>query len=183
MRTGTLGATRLGNTRLIDHGIQNEDSDIRAHVCVEAQHVYIFQTKLGKDAVAAGIYQKRTVKTGDIITAEGYLVPPSSLDASAYKIPDDIFDKADFEYSDYTSEKGKKAVAVVNEMIRIGYIPLNLQIESIDSKEMQIKGLDVSVKMDVKIQVKCDWRGGGEQLGGTGNLFLQTAECNPYRRY
>jgi hypothetical protein len=48
---------------------------------------------------------------------------------------------------------------------------------------MQFEGLDIVVATRVRIQVKLDFRGGERELGGTGNLFLQTAECNPTRSY
>ena len=42
---------------------------------------------------------------------------------------------------------------------------------------------DLLVTASLRIQVKCDYRGGPRELGGSGNLFLQTHECNPLRRH
>jgi hypothetical protein len=37
----------LQNTKLVDYGIQTEESDLRAHVCVNARQVYVYPTKKG----------------------------------------------------------------------------------------------------------------------------------------
>ncbi len=36
---------------------------------------------------------------------------------------------------------------------------------------------------DLHTQVKCDFDGGRKELGGTGNLFLQVKEANPFKLY
>jgi hypothetical protein len=51
----------------------------------------------------------------------------------------------------------------------------------ISSKSMQIDGSDIVVSNRVHIQVKCDFDAGQKLLGGTGNLFIQESECNPFR--
>ncbi len=48
---------------------------------------------------------------------------------------------------------------------------------------MQIRGVDIVVRGQWRIQVKCDYDAGrGKDGSGTGNLFLQVAERNPLKR-
>jgi hypothetical protein len=79
-----------------------------------------------------------------------------------------------------TGTKGQKAVYVVHEMLKRGLIPIKQNIETITEQDMQISGTDIIVHSNIRIQVKCDWKAGTKELGGTGNLFIQTAECNPF---
>ena len=44
-------------------------------------------------------------------------------------------------------------------------------------KSEQIFGSDLSAK-NIIFQVKCDIKGGHKEGGGSGNLFIQTAERN-----
>jgi len=60
---------------------------------------------------------------------------------------------------------------------------MRFTVQEINERMMQISGIDVTMQDNMKIQVKMDYNGGDKRLGGTGNLYLQTAECNPYRRY
>jgi len=184
---GTVGATRPpGNTSLVDYGIQNEESDIRAHVGVYAQSVYVYRTEKGQ-AVVAGkpSYRLVPVYTARIKTAEGYLVPVGDIeDCQDYNIPEDIFALSgigQLPERGYQGEKGKAATYIVNQMLQRGLIPVPLTITEVDDKAMQIQGVDVHTQADVRIQVKCDYRAGnGTHPRCTGNLFLQVKECNPW---
>ena len=49
--------------------------------------------------------------------------------------------------------------------------------------DLQINGVDIVINMNTKIQVKCDYRGGPKAYGGTGNLYLQVRECNPFGKH
>jgi hypothetical protein len=101
---------RLGNTKLIEHGIQTEQSDIRVHVSVEGQCVYVFHTS---DAVSVLKKAPRTYtrmpifshfRAARIQTADGYLVPPGDIHSCRRVfVPDDIFAAADFDQKDMTS--------------------------------------------------------------------------------
>lgn len=42
---------------LVEYGIQNEQSDIRAHVCVVAKRVYVYSTDEGKRIAATGRFK------------------------------------------------------------------------------------------------------------------------------
>lgn len=177
-RAGTHGGIKLGNTTLVDYGIQTEESDLRVHVCVSVGAVYVYQTSDGVKAVESGLWRKVPVYTGTLKTAEGFLVPPDRIEGCNMKqIPEDI--GIVFYKHDNTSEKGRKALEVVRSMMRRGLMPIPLMAREIDDTEMQIQGTDIIATSDANVQVKCDWRGGHKELGGTGNLFLQVSECNP----
>jgi hypothetical protein len=175
----------LGNTKLVDYGIQSENSDLRAHVCVIGKKVYIYKTKAGLEQIGKNNYRKVQVKTNNIITAEGYLVPWNDISGiKSVKISPITLKHAGFTQEKHqmtSSEKGNSAVAVVKKLLKSGLFPIEVYAEKIDDEDMQISGTDILLKLkDCRIQVKCDWAAGE---GGTGNLFLQTAECNPHKEY
>jgi len=173
----------IGNTKLVDYGIQNEESDIRAHVSVTTKRVYVFETQSGRNAIEENEYECVPTYTNGIITARGYKVPPRDIEGlRAIPIPSDVFNRAQFNLKDRTGKKGRKAVFVVRELIKRGMMSTVLNVQDVQDKDMQIKGTDVLVK-EAKVQVKCDWKSGPRAWGGTGNLYLQIAECNPYHQY
>lgn len=173
----------MSNTRLVDYGIIQEKSDIRAHVSVAGKCVYVYPTNAGIEAIRKGSYRKAPAYTGDIKTAEGYLVPPKDISlCRTIEIPDHIMQKANFDEADTTTQKGDKAVRVVRWLLSTGRFPLWTDSRVIEDHDLQIDGMDIVVRMNTRIQVKCDWRAGNGQ-GCTGNLFLQVAECNPYGRH
>ena len=179
---GTPGVTKQGNSVLVDYGIAQEHSDIRAHVSVTAQAVYVYPTKLGLAAIATGKHKQRPAFTGDICTAVGYLVPPAAIrQCRKIVIPPHIFAQADFCERDSATAKGQKAVRVVRWLLRSGLFPLWAEPTIVADVDMQVDGMDILVAMRARIQVKCDWRA-GDGDGCTGNLFLQVQECNPYRQ-
>ena len=91
--------------------------------------------------------------------------------------------KINFSPEDSTGAKGDKAVKIVSGLIRRGMFPFYLEGIEVGDYDLQIEGLDIIVSMNARIQVKCDYRGGPRWHGGTGNLFLQVAECNPLNEY
>lgn len=182
---GIAGETKLGNTQLVEYGIQTEESDIRAHVCVLAKTVYVYRTIDGLSCVLSGKYARRPVYTGTIVTAQGYAVPANDVPGcQVVTIPDPWLNHLRFSNDDSTSIKGEKAIKVVKGLLKTGRFPLlPIDVSEVDDEQMQISGTDikVSLSVDVKIQVKCDYRGGNGPYSCTGNLFLQVTECNPYR--
>lgn len=181
----------LGNTALVDYGIQTEQSDLRAHVCVNAGFVYVYPTKKGIEAISTGKFKKVTASQpgATFATAEGFLVPPLSIwgciPINARWAMDRVGPVA---YSESTTRKGEWAVSVVRLLLNVGWFPMWGNTEIIDDLEIQVKGVDLIVTSKARIQVKCDYDGGtpvkrgsvGERV--TGNLFLQVSECNPFRR-
>lgn len=184
----------LGNTQLFEHGIHTEKSDLRAHVCVNAERVYVFPSSHAVDLIESGKYRKvpafTDVNGRSIRTAEGYLVPwrhiPYIREVNITSIMRWFVDKYGFSEQDTTSEKGNKAVFIVSHLLRIGHFPLPMHPMIVKDVEMQREGDDIIVQSRHRIEVKCDFRGGGTWTRGgdvTGNLFLQVAECNPLRQW
>lgn len=178
---GCMG-TRSINTELINYGIQTEESDFRAHVCVLSKQVHLFKTENGVKATKKN-YRLVPVYTNGILTAKGYLVPPEDLNTEIVWLPQDWLDELQITETDNTTVKGQKAIEIVKRLILQGMCPLELSPKEITEKDIQIKGIDIVVTLNAKIEVKCDYRGGLKENGGTGNLFLQIAECNPSKRY
>jgi len=173
-------ATNLGNTKLVKHGIYQENVDLRIHVAVKTRRVYIFETHKGIKAIETGKYPSRPVYTGNIVTAIGYIVPPDDIEGCrCVPIPDNVLEGIQFDIKDSTPKKGEKAERLANRMILMGLIPLTISIASSADQELQINGSDFEILQARSIQVKCDWSAGPREYGGTGNLFLQIQECNP----
>ncbi len=178
---------------LVDYGIHTEKSDLRVHVCVNAQRAYVYPTAAGIAAVNKAIEVGKQRTPGyqpgvNYATAEGYLVKPESI---ARCLPISIVWAlplvGGIRFSDDTSTKGRKAVEVVTLMLRRGWFPMFATPEVIDDIDLQINGLDIVVRQTTRIQVKCDFEGGSPIKSGlkgervTGNLFLQVAESNPLK--
>ena len=172
-----------GNTKLVDYGIQNEDSDLRAHVCAEIQTVYVYPTKEGIIETESDRYELKRVFTGNIETARGYAIPIDNIKncIAISMINHLMWNSQNITYKDTTSDKGIKSVNIVKTILNEGKFPFMTEGKTISDAQMQINGVDITVDLNIKIQVKCDYRGGATELGGTGNLFLQKQECNPYK--
>lgn len=174
---------------LVEYGIQNEGSHVRVHVCPTVRRVYVFPTECGKMAIETLKYQKKHgFQPGyEGPTAEGYPVPPEDIERCVeICLRDTSWDSISFSLDDSTEEKGNKAVKLVKAMLRNGLLPLPAEGREVKDKDMQIQGTDILIKAnslyheEIRVQVKCDYPGGRKELGGTGNLFLQVAECNPF---
>ena len=156
--------TKIGNTKLVEYGIQTEDSDWRAHVCVNAQKVYVFPTKLAAPLVDSGNYAHIPVYTWirgqKIQTATGIAVPALSVPRVVPVGAKYFIEKAHFNEEDSTTIKGEKAVDVVQALLRVGWFPLPWDTSIVSDVEMQRSGLDIVVSGRHRIQVKCDFRGG-----------------------
>jgi len=170
--------------QLFQYGIHNEASNIRAHVAPLARRVFIFPTISGKKAaLMPGLRERMAFQPGvKHATAIGKLVKPGSIEnIQSILISDNRFDGFTEDLS--TSEKGDRAVLIVQELLKAGRFPLWVEGEFIKDTQIQINGTDVIVKGQWKIEVKCDFRASLEPESPhprcTGNLFLQIAECNP----
>lgn len=181
----------LGNTKLVEYGIQTEESDLRAHVCVNARRVYVYPTKKALETLERGNFRKVSAyQPGAAFpTAEGFLVPPSQLWGCMPINATWAMDHAGpIAFTDSTTRKGDWAVNVVRHLLSKGWFPLWGTAEVIDQLDIQVKGIDVIVTSKARIQVKCDYEGGEPYRAGakgeriTGSLFLQVAECNPFGR-
>lgn len=177
---GILGGTRqmLPND-LVEYGIHTENSDIRAHVAVNAGRVYVFWTKFGVEVCKTGKYKlKEAYQPGvSYPTARGYLVPWYDIPGIVPIGARSIIEQQRFDENESTSVKGEKASRVVEWLLRAGWFPLPALPIVSDDIQIQRSGIDLIVRGSWRIQVKCDYRGGE---GGTGNLFLQIEERNPF---
>lgn len=162
---------------LYDYGIQTESSDVRVHVCVIAQRVYIYRTAVCHDLVALRGHEQRGAKIDGQLSATGYLVPPENIPGCrSYLIPPDLITSANLRLTDSELRKGEKAAEIAKQMLRRGLMVVPLDVEDIPENTIQqVSGIDLHVR-PVRLQVKCDYRGGERKHGGTGNLFIQTAE-------
>jgi len=104
-------------------------------------------------------------------------------------IPGDLYEKANWSKEDSLGTKGHKAVVTVQNMLKRGKFAfprldgVGGDSQVVTEKQIDIRGTDIIVFARIKMQIKCDYRGGPQELGGTGNLYLQVAESNPFRRY
>lgn len=170
---------------LFEHGILTENSDIRAHVSFVCRTIYVFRTKFGADAVRRLNPNLRTATQPGAIgpTAKGWPIPVSEIE-DIRRLRFQSWDGwARFDQLLSTSEKGKLAVECVTALLKKGRFPLWVNTDEDDRQAVQVKGTDIIVFAKQRIQVKCDAKGGDTELGGTGNLFLQHSERNPFRRY
>jgi hypothetical protein len=173
---------------LFPYGIQTERSDLRAHVCPVVHRVYVFPTQSGVRALSKGTERLGHQASIAQATANGHCVRPFDIERCvALEFNSRAWKAIGFSESDDTSAKGKKAVLLIKKMLKAGLFPLPVAsiVDDGLSESVEIKGADVYAwigKQRVRIQVKCDYRGGEESLGGTGYLYLQTAERNPLRR-
>ena len=82
--------------------------------------------------------------------------------------------------SDKPDIKGRNARLIAVKLLEEGRLPIPLKVSVVaENTKQQIDGTDLVVDSKLRIQVKCDFRGGNKDLGGTGNLYLQVAEANP----
>ena len=177
---------------LVDYGIQNEQSDIRVHVCPVVKRVYVYPTSCGLRAVETGNYPLVNAYQEGVEepTATGHIVPPFDIEQCvSLTFRSTAWDYIGFLRNDNTSEKGDKAVKLVEGMLKQGLFPLPFLGREVTDRDIQIDGTDIIVNTNgndrgtLRLQVKCDYPGGEKGLGGTGNLFLQKTEQNPNKRY
>lgn len=174
-----------GNKELIEYGVQNDGSDYRIHVGYKTQHIYVFPTGQGKEYISRqhGLELKNAYQDG-MVTARGYAVPTSHLkDLREILIPPALYREYIILEKMTTSDKGRLATCIALEMLKKNLVPLSVNVSITDDTTMQVNGTDILIDSKWKIQVKCDFNAGRRDLGGTGNVFLQIEECNPYRRH
>lgn len=173
-----------GNTRLVRYGIFDEESDYRIHVCAYVKKAYCYPTILMREMLRFNgqNFQKKSAYQGKLLTAEGYVVPINFIpDLQEINIPELLIVRNRFFEDESTTSKGQKAVKIASALLESGLVRVAVSVEEIHDLELQIKGQDtqVIVNSGIVFQVKCDMKGGSKKHGGTGNLFIQTHECNP----
>jgi len=128
----------LGNKELIKYGIEEEQSDLRVHVCPLVRVIYVYSTVKGIEAISKDKFKEVSVFTKGIKTAKGYLVPPDKIHScKGYNIKDKFWNKHKFYETDDHGEKGKKAQSLVAELLHRGELPLPFDPRIIKNVKMQ----------------------------------------------
>jgi hypothetical protein len=185
---------------LFEYGIQTEGSDYRCHVSPIARALYVFPTAPAVALIASGRYEARPAFQDGVAgeTARGYAVPIGDVP----ELQEIRFRHDDwwtwFEERMRPDEKGRRALDVARLAYRLDKIRLPPgRPETVLDRARQIRGEDLLVTRDAwRIQVKCDFRAGYRKdddgylvttaaggYYGTGNLYLQIAERNPYHLF
>lgn len=169
--------------KLVRYGIEEEQSDIRAHVSLPGRRITVFRTADMVALIREREHEERTASQPgvDFATAKGFCVP---LDAIRHKhvVTSDSFPWDNWTHSEMDcGEKGIMAVICVKAAILANKFPLWVCGIVNEDKEMDIQGTDMIVTANRRIQVKYDAPAYPKSLGGTGNLFIQTHECNPLK--
>lgn len=165
------------------YGIYEERSDIRAHVSLPGKRITVFKTS---DMVALlGCRKYRQImgyQPGiEYPTAKGFIVPLEDIS------PQYVLESRKFPWHEYDESKldceakGQMAVACVISAIKANRFPLWVSGRINGNKELDIEGTDVIVTASRHIQVKYDGLAYPVSQGGSGNLFIQTHECNPLK--
>lgn len=166
-----------------EYGIADEESDIRVHVSPLAKTFYVFKTSDIKKLIKENSYEIKEAYQPNVPepTAIGYLVPIEKVpNLKAIHLPEAkiwaMFGKKD---NLSTSKKGELATRAVLAMLSKGKFPLEIMAKSEEDIDLQISGTDIHIRLDLKIQVKCDWLAASKENGGTGNFYIQKDEINP----
>lgn len=170
----------IGNTKLIEHGIFQEQSYWRIHVSYTK--VFIFSTEKMKERCLSKQYRVKPAWQDKIETARGFLVPLKDVsDLQTVEIPDLIKKNYKWAPSQNVSlgQQGKIAEAIVHAMLQEGLIQLPIKVTVETRQASQFAGVDLVYTTESKgLEVKSDLR--AEE---TGNLYIQTHECNPYKQH
>ena len=177
---GNIG--EMNNKELINYGITEEESDFRIHVCPKSNSLYLISTKELKELIKVKNYKIVSVYTNNIETAKGYLIPikdinvlPNTLEIQLVQSWKNMKEQISEGNLDNTEKGFIAELAARWSLISFFKIPFGLMNDA--TKDEQLKGIDFKIANET-FQVKCDYNGGKK---GTGNLFIQIKECNPYK--
>lgn len=177
----------VGNTNLVKYGHQTERSDYRIHVGYKVRQIYVFETRDSVRASARCVSEgmkEVNVYTGDLLTARGIKCPTIYIPGlQTVDIPADLAEANKIYETDDTSVKGLLAARIALSLIKRGKVSLRSNGFEVNTVAAQIDGTDIVIENRLKIQVKCDFKAGPRSVGGTGNVFLQTWEANPYKKH
>lgn len=164
---------------LIEHGITTETAEWRCHVCFKVGVAYFFRVEDACKVLDKGI--EKTVMLNGTVTGRGKLVRPEDIPGiQPVNIPRCILRRHWCNEDDGESLKGRMALNVCIDLLYTSWKVK--EVTEITDKGLQIKGQDLFFDSKT-MEVKCDWPGGPRELGGTGYLFLQTAERNPRKKH
>lgn len=168
---------------LYQYGINEEQSDIRAHVSLPGRRITVYRTADMVALIASKTYREVSATQPGVSreTARGLLVPLNDI------MPQCVLHSEAFPWDRYDhcamdlAQRGDMAVVVVRASILANKFPLWVCGHVNGDKELDIEGTDLIVIARRRIQVKYDARAYPSSNGGSGNLFVQTHECNPLR--
>ena len=180
-----MGQSVAGNiTTLYPHGINSEVAQWRAHVAIPCRQIFMFPTSKAISLITQNGYPLTNAYQKNITyaTAQGYLIPIRDFGASLQRtpIPFDISLPTETQLEQYdTSQKGRLAANVVMLMLQRGAIAIATKWECETPTYQQDKsGIDLIICSKILLQIKCDLK-----ICKTGNLYIQTAEANPLKKY
>lgn len=165
------------------YGITEEQSDIRAHVSLPGRRAIIYRTADMVALVSARQYREATATQPnvDYETAKGWLVPLDDIQPQCV-LKSTVFPWAKWNHDAMDcGQKGDMAVLCVRSAIISNKFPLWVCGHVTEDKELDIRGTDIIVVARRRIQVKYDAPSYPKEEGGSGNLFIQTHECNPLK--
>jgi len=173
------------NPTLLEYGIAQEKSDIRAHASFPGRRVTVYKTADMIQLVGERQYREVSASQPGVegATAKGYLVPVDDIQPQ-YVLTSEAYPWGEYDHEKMDlAQRGDAAVHVVRAAIKSNRFPLWVCgiIES--DKDLDIQGTDIIVQASRRIQVKYDWGAYPRSEGGTGNLFIQTMERNPLKIY
>lgn len=172
--------------KLHRYGIEDEQSDIRAHVSLPGRSLLVYRTSDMVDLVRLKAYPERnaTQPGVDFDTAKGWIVPIADIIPMGAFIRSEHFPWDRWSHNEMgCKEKGDMAVYCVKAAIVNNRFPLWVCGRTNADTELDIQGTDIIVSARRRIQVKYDHLAYPKNEGGSGNLFIQTRECNPLKIY
>ena len=169
---------------LYEYGIMQYEADFEIHI--SSIHAFFFPISEGRNIVNRKIGKERYVtvkyKAREIITACGRIPPFEAFcELQRVKIPEHIKEKIGWPPSKWDDEslKGRLAKQIADEMLKEGYFKIPMRrLGDVTRKGEQILGKDQISWGTYVFQTKCDL-----PADYTGNLFIQTHECNPFGKY
>lgn len=152
---------------LFQHDPTADVADIRVHVCVKVARCYVFRVA---DIPPLTFHPSFTGPT-----SEGRLVPWDRIPGIKFCAIDRIWLE---DFPEDESGKGAWSEAIVERLLNAGDLPYPARVFKAHRRNEQYAGIDLWIPF-ATVQVKCDYNGGEKSLGGTGNLYIETAERNP----
>lgn len=168
---------------MIKYGIEEEQSDIRAHVSLPGRRVTVYRTADMVALISSNSYQEKEATQPGVAfaTGKGWTVPIGHIQPQ-FVMTSDVFPWEDWTHHLMDcGQKGDMAVICVKAAILANKFPLWVCAHVNGDKELDIRGTDIFVSAKRHIQVKYDALSYPRDEGGTGNLFIQSHECNPLK--
>lgn len=165
------------------YGIEEEQSDIRAHVSLPGRRVTVYRTADMVALISRSSYVERNGYQPGVehATAKGWLVPLEDIQPQ-HVLLSESFPWQQWNHTEMDcGQKGDMAVKCVRAAILANRFPLWVCGHVNGDRELDIQGTDIIVSAKRRIQVKYDYGAYPASEGGTGNLYIQSHERNPLK--